>query len=182
MAEELTLEHLTWNRTAVHPYKVTLRAWSALVNLVREQFLSGTRLSKDEHGRISPCDVLHLFEHPVHHTALSDDAAKSQCSLNFFLQIGVVEFELLSQPVQLRKSACVGNRRGGLIRKHAEPTELLIVDGLPAKHRECAQRFVPKHQRLARKTLDGFVPDPFGASPLLRQRISEQQSGSVRRD
>src|SRR5262249_14616437 len=182
MPEELTLEHLPRYRAAVHTHEVTLGARSAVVDLVGEQFLPGARLSKDEYRRISTRDIFHLFEHPVHDTAPSHDAAEGERRFDFLFQIGVVEFELLSQPVQFRKGASVRNRRGSLIREHAEPAELLIVDGLPAEDGKRAERFVAKHERLAGKALNRFVSNPVGASPLLRQRVGEQKSGAVRRD
>ena len=69
------------------------------MNCLSDQFLSGTRLSKNQYRGISTSDILHLFEDSMHHAAPPDDAAKGECCRNFLFQIRVVEFELLSQPV-----------------------------------------------------------------------------------
>ena len=101
MAEELAFEHLARNRAAVDPYEWPPRPSSTLVDLFGEQLLTSAGLSGDQHRRIRRRHVVDLLQDVTERTASADDAAEVQDAVDFFLQIGVVRFELLPQPVEL---------------------------------------------------------------------------------
>ena len=149
------------------------------MDLFGEQLLTSAGLSGDQHRRIRRRHIVDLLQDVTERTASADDAAEVQDVVDFFLQIGVVRFELLPQPVELGERASVRDGRGGLVREHAQPPELLLGDRSPAEHAEDAQHLVAEDQGLASKACDRFVTHPFWSRPLLRSRIGEQQSRSI---
>ena len=125
-------------------------------------------------------NVVDLVEHSMQGPTPTDDVAKRRRLFDFFSQIRIVRLELLLQSFKFRKSTGVRDRRCGLIGEHPEPPEFLVIDRLSAKHREDAQRFFAEDQGLSNEADDAFTSHPIWASPLLRPRIRNQQSGAVR--
>ena len=78
---------------------------AALVDQRREQLLAGTGLSQNQYRRIGRRHLLHLFEHPSHRSALSDDLALAKTFLDLLTKIDVFELQSIAQLLDFGESA-----------------------------------------------------------------------------
>ncbi len=99
MAEELALEQFARDRRAVDADQRAVAAAARLVDGARDQFLAGAGFARDHHGRAGRRDQLDLPQRGLDRLALADDAARVGLDADFFLQIGVFEFEPFAQAI-----------------------------------------------------------------------------------
>src|SRR6202171_2927152 len=85
------------------------------MNGSRNQFLSCTRVSVDEHGRVSRSDRLHLLQHTPQGMAFSNDLRKIHFATDFIFEIELFLCELLFQLPNLPKGKCILHGNGNLI-------------------------------------------------------------------
>src|SRR5262245_63932383 len=72
-----------------------------------------------------------------------------------------LQLDLLAQTGHFLEGSRIGKSDRGLIRKRAEPLELLLIDMGPTEYRKDAQGLALEDQRLTRK-----CHDSFGVGPL----------------
>src|SRR5262249_22052011 len=56
VAEQLTLQQLCWNRSAIHLYELPVSKRTFVVDVSGKQFLTRARLSDEDHTRIRFCN------------------------------------------------------------------------------------------------------------------------------
>ena len=97
VAEELALEELVRNRSAVDLHQRAVAARAARVDHVRHELLADAGFAFDEHARRRLRDGLEPHEHLLQRRALADDAAVVHRDLNFLAQIVALALELAAQ-------------------------------------------------------------------------------------
>ena len=76
VAEQLGFDQAAGQRRAAHLDERLLRAGRVVVDRVRDHLLAGARLAPDEHRRVRPRDLRHLFVDRLDRRAVADDVAK----------------------------------------------------------------------------------------------------------
>src|SRR5258707_6796670 len=74
MTEQLAFQQIFRNRRAINRYKGLVAAIAVVVNRSRNQFLAGSALSGNHHGRVTVGNTPDHFEHLLHCLGLADKA------------------------------------------------------------------------------------------------------------
>ena len=96
--EQFALEERGRNRRAVHAHHRSCMPGAQLVNLRREELLAGAGFAEQQHGRISGCYELYLFEDLPDGAALADDVAGAVALPRFGAKVDILGVQLVAQP------------------------------------------------------------------------------------
>src|SRR5882724_1319245 len=163
MSKQLAFQQTCRNRRAVELDERLRAPRAQIMNGSRNQFLSCTRVSIDEHGRVCRSDRLHLLQYTPQGSAFSDDLRKIHFAADFVFEIELFLCEPVFQLSNLPKGACIlhGNRNlicdlGQKLDIVADERILLIFD-----HAE-----YPQHATSTNKGKDGDRTN-FGSRGVL---------------
>ena len=151
MTEELALEELVWDRSAVHAHHRTIRAWASLVNRRRDELLARAGLSVHEDAGFGGSHHLDLSFDLEQRGTLADEPHVRSGDVELTPQIVAFHFELVAQILDLLEGPGVDQRDGRLVRQRTQPSEALFADLLATEDREDSEGFLAEDQRLARE-------------------------------
>src|SRR5260370_27280913 len=115
VSEQLAFQKARRNGRAVELDEGLGAPRAKIMNGSRNQFLSCTRVSIDEHGRVCWSNRLHLLQHTPQGSTFSDDLRKIHFATDFIFEIELFPCELLFQLSNLPKSTCILHGNGNLI-------------------------------------------------------------------
>src|SRR5882724_4218577 len=163
VSEQLAFQQTRRNSRAVELDERLRAPRTQIMDGARDQFLSCTRVSIDEHGRVCRSDRLHLLQHTSEGCTFSNDLRKIHFAADFVFEIELFLRELVFQLSNLPKGACIlhGNRNlicdlGQKLHIVAGERILLIFD-----HAE-----YPQHATSTKKRKDGDHSN-FGSRGVL---------------
>jgi hypothetical protein len=100
-AEQLAFDKGCRNGRAVDPHHRSSFTGAQLMNLRREQFLAGARLSEQQHGGIGRRHLLHLLERFPDRRARAEDCAGAEPLGCLLAQIRILRHELIAEVLDL---------------------------------------------------------------------------------
>src|SRR5215475_1268552 len=87
VAEHLTFQESGRNCRAVHLHQRVIAAAAEIMKCARDQLLSGSRLAKNQNGRVGGSDGLYILKRPLERRARTNDLFEVVFSANLFLMI-----------------------------------------------------------------------------------------------
>src|SRR6266481_8706058 len=149
VSEQLAFQQTRRNSRAVE-FDERLRApRTQIMDGARDQFLSCTRVSIDEHGRVCRSDRLHLLQHTAQGCTFSHDLREIHLATDFIFEIQLFLRELVFQLSNLPKRACILHGDGNLICDLGQKLDVVAGERIVLifEHTEC-----PQHAASADKT------------------------------
>src|SRR5262249_12864042 len=127
MSEELALDQIRRDRSAVDLHKRASPAWAQVVNRPRDQFLARPSVPQDEDRRISGRYLFDMSENSFDALTLADDLLKIVLEPEFFAKVEVLCLEPILELFNFRKELRVLYRNGCSVGKDRESFELLFT-------------------------------------------------------
>src|SRR6266436_1029635 len=115
VSEQLAFQQTRWNRRAVELDERLRAPRTQIMDGPRDQFLSCTRVSIDEHGRVRRSDRFHLLQYTPQRSTFPDDLREIHFATDFIFEIQLFLRELVFQLSNLPKRACILHGDGNLI-------------------------------------------------------------------
>src|SRR5260370_24889357 len=131
-----------------------------VMNGACNQFLTGTGVSIDEHGRVSRSDRLHLLQHAPQGSTFSDDLCEIHFATDFILKIELFLRELVFQLSNLPISKCILHGNGNLISDLGQKLDIVAGERIVLifEHTECAQHATSANKRKDRDRSNFTLP------------------------
>src|ERR1035437_1277333 len=121
VTEELAFEQFPWNRSAVDPHEGTVFAAAAAMNLARYQIFAGPGFAEDEDRGFGGRDQVDLADDLPQGGALADEVAEGFGFHHLLLQVGILQFELGFEPLDVLEGARVGDGGPNMVREDSAP-------------------------------------------------------------
>ncbi len=112
VTEELTFKKLRWDRSAVDAHERPASSRTPFMDGGSDQFLAGSRLSKNQRGCIRLRHHFDLLQNTAQCSALTNDFAERECVPDLVPQIVSFQLKFAAQSRDFIKRSRVGNRDG----------------------------------------------------------------------
>ena len=161
MPEELALDQIRRDRSAVDLHKRARLARAQVVNRSGDQFLACPSVSPYEDRRIRGRDLFDLSEHGHDALTLADDLLEIVLGLDLFTKVEILSLKSILELCDLRKELRVLDRNGCLVGKDRQPLEFLFTQRPSPEHRDDAEQLPMEFQRVAGKGVEPIVFHPL---------------------
>ena len=119
----------------------------------RDEFLARARFAFNQHARVGLGHQFDLLQHPHQRRAVPDDIAEVAGLHHLFTEIVPLQFQLMTELVDLLESAAVADGDRGVGCKSAQPVQRALVGMHSQKDRHHSHDASAKSQRVTDQCL-----------------------------